>query len=848
MNFNLKTTAIYQAISLDKNFFFKGSEKLRALSFILTFLFLAAFVFGIFTEILSQTALKQLVAGALLSLGLGICFLEISLFFNSKVKKPPLKCSLSRALQKPDQFNLAAFLDFKAGKVCWKSLKQTRKKKLREASKEILLFSLLNPRIGEINFVFQRAGLSFKKIRADLKKEIEKQKTRWAPGFEKIILPALEIASSRKKKRVGAGDILISFARNDPFFQRFLTMNDLGEGDIENLVDWYEKMERRAEESKKFWEQENLLKKGSIGKDWAAGYTITLDKYSFDLRWKVLKNRFREIVGHQAEVRQIERIMEKSEANSVLLVGMPGTGRRSIVEALAQRAFLGRSVASLNYKRILKFDVGQVASQIGSLEELEFELDSCFYQAAQSGNTILVIEEIHHFLREQIKPGTIDISGMLSRYLPLPDFKIIALTSYQGLHRIIERSPALLNLFEKVEVSEISEKETLRLLENFLPFFEQKHNKFVSYKALREILRLSSLYFADLPFPEKAVRLLDESMSWLGTFTSDKVLLPKHIKKVVAEKVEVPLEEMEAKEKETLLNLEDMIHQRIINQTEAVKEVSSALRRARAQIKTRGGPIGSFLFLGPTGVGKTETSKALAQVYFGSEQRMIRLDMSEFQQIEDIKRLLGGEGQEGLLSTPVRENPFSLVLLDEIEKAHPNILNLFLQILDEGFLTAGDGRKVSFKNTMIIATSNAGAELIRQEIRENKGLEIVKEDLLDHLLREGIFRPEFINRFDGVVVFKPLTKKNLLAICGLMLKKLAGNLRDKGIDFEVTGELKGKIVELGYSPEFGAREMRRVVQDKVENLLAKAILSGILKRGNKAKVEVKDQEFNLVIG
>jgi len=295
-----------------------------------------------------------------------------------------------------------------------------------------------------------------------------------------------------------------------------------------------------------------------------------------------------------------------------------------------------------------------------------------------------------------------------------------------------------------------------------------------------------------------------------------------------------------------LLNLEKLIHQRIINQEEAVKEVSAALRRARAEVTVRKGPMGCFLFLGPTGVGKTETSKALTEIYFGAEERMIRMDMSEFQNVEDIPRLIGSAKEKGLLTTQVRENPFSSILLDEIEKAHPNILNLFLQVLDEGFLTDGLGRKVDFKNSIIIATSNAGYQVILEALKTKVEWSGVKEKLLDYLFEKAIFRPEFINRFDAVVVFRPLTKENLLDIAELMLQKLKKNLKEKDIEFIITQSLKEKIVELGYSPIFGAREMRRVIQDKVENVLASALLSGQLKRGD--RVEVEPEEFKLKIG
>jgi ATP-dependent Clp protease ATP-binding subunit ClpC len=259
----------------------------------------------------------------------------------------------------------------------------------------------------------------------------------------------------------------------------------------------------------------------------------------------------------------------------------------------------------------------------------------------------------------------------------------------------------------------------------------------------------------------------------------------------------------------------------------------------------RRGPIGSFLFLGPTGVGKTETAKALAEIYFGSEEKMIRLDMSEFQNLSDIPRLLGGPGEEGLLTTPVRERPFSLLLLDEFEKAHPKILNLFLQVFDEGHLTDGMGRKVSFKNTIIIATSNAGAEIIWEKLKQTQKLEIIKEDLLSYLIQNRIFAPELLNRFDGVIIFKPLTKENLLKIAELLLKKIQKQLKEKDIDFAITEPLKEKIVELSYDPKFGAREIQRVIQEKVGNVLAKEILTGRIKRG--MRIEIDPQSFEIKI-
>jgi ATP-dependent Clp protease ATP-binding subunit ClpC len=384
------------------------------------------------------------------------------------------------------------------------------------------------------------------------------------------------------------------------------------------------------------------------------------------------------------------------------------------------------------------------------------------------------------------------------------------------------------------------------LLENLALILEQKYKIFVSYTAIISIFSFSDRYFPNIPFPKKALNILDEVMVYVSTIPKQKIVLDSHVAKIVSKKTEMPVGELELKEREILLNLEELIHKRIINQAEAVKGISTALRRARAGMAVRKRPMGTFLFLGPTGVGKTETSKALAEIYFGSESRMIRIDMSEFQDVADISRLIGSVTEQGLLTTQVRENPFSLILLDEIEKAHPNILNLFLQILDEGHLTDGQGRKINFKNSIIIATSNAGYKIILGALKEKIKWSGVKEKLLDFLFEKGMFRPEFINRFDSVVIFRPLSKENLLDISELMLQKLKKNLKkEKGIEFIITQLLKEKIVELSYDPKFGAREMRRVIQDKVENILASAILKEELKRGD--RVEIDSKEFKIII-
>ena len=604
-----------------------------------------------------------------------------------------------------------------------------------------------------------------------------------------------------------------------------------------------EDIEKSIERRKKFWKYQNLMKKGTLVKEWTAGYTVTLDKYS-----KNWTNFFRkndsQVIGHNEEIKQVERILSRQEINNVLIVGEPGTGRKELIYSLTKKSLSGQSLDQVNYKKVVELNMASLLAELKSIEEVEVVLDKVFQEAATAGNILLVINEFHNYIGQETKPGIIDIAGIIAPYLQLPQFQIIAVTTYSGLHTYIEKNPSILSLFEKVEVKQITPRETLMTLENLALALERKYKVLISYPAMRKVVSLTDRYMPSLYFPSKAIEILDEVVIYVSNLDEDKIVLPKHVAKVITQKIEIPVGEVESEEKEILLNLENLIHKRIINQNQAVKEISAALRRARSEVTIRKGPMGVFLFLGPTGVGKTETSKALAEVYFKSEKKMIRLDMSEFQSLEDISRLIGSSDQVGLLTTPVRENPFSLILLDEIEKTHPNILNLFLQVLDEGHLTDGKGRKINFKNTIIIATSNAGYKVILKALEEKVEWSGVKQKLLDYLFQEKIFRPEFINRFDGFVVFSPLSKENLLDISDLMLTKLKKNLKEKGIELIITLPLKEKIVELGYSPVFGARQMRRVIQDKVENVLASALLSDKLKIGDKIKI---DSEFNLII-
>jgi ATP-dependent Clp protease ATP-binding subunit ClpC len=808
-----KRSEIFKAVSLSESPIFKFRKFEKRLFSIFFLIFLTLFFISEFS--------KSLLGLSFLSFNLFLIALLKDLFFEQKIKNPR---KVGRIFDK---------IDFDLAKGIYQALRFSKSPKINSS---IFLYFLLNEKNPKINFIFSRLFVPL----SELKKRLLEDK-REEDELENLVT---ELGEGKEKIKIG--EILFNLAQKNKIFKEFLIQYELKPDDLKEVSDWIDYLKEEFLEAKKFWKYENLIKKGTLAREWTAGYTVLLDKFSFDVTKSMRSQAHRRIFAHEDEVKTMETILASPEKNDVLIVGEAGSGRKSMIEFLANNLALGKSLPELNFKRVVLLDLPKIISETETVEEAEKLLDQIFQEVTFAGNIILVIDNIHQYVgvETERKLGVVEISGILSSYLSLPNFCCVGITTFEGLHKNLEQRPLLLESFQKIEVKEVSERETLKILEDRALRLETKYKVFFTFPAIKGIISLCSKYLPAVPFPEKAIDVIDE-LAVLASQRKEKIVLLKDVEGVVERKAKVPIGEVEEVEKRKLLRLEELIHQRIIDQEEAVKEISEALRRARAEVTVRKGPIGSFLFLGPTGVGKTETAKALAEIYFGSEEKMIRLDMSEFQNLSDIERLLGGRGEEGLLTTPVKERPFSLLLLDEFEKAHPKILNLFLQVFDEGHLTDGMGRKVSFKNTLIIATSNAGAEIIWEKLKETQRLEIVKEDLLLHLIQNKIFTPELLNRFDGVIVFKPLAKENLMKIAELLLGKIQKQLKEKEIDLVITEPLKEKIVELSFDPKFGAREMQRVIQDKVGNVLAKAILTGEIKRGNRIEIDPQNFEIKL---
>ncbi len=631
-------------------------------------------------------------------------------------------------------------------------------------------------------------------------------------------------------------DLLIAVYELDKIFQQIIFDYELKEEDLREVGFWQRKREVGKRQRAKFWSRGNLLRSKGIGKDWAGGFTVNLDKFAIDLTQSVkFQPAPRHLYGHKDRLEVLERMLVGG--GNVVLVGEPGVGKRTLLRALAARINTGQTYGPLRYRRLLQIDSGGVIAGAASLNDVVARIQNLFGEALVAENVILVINDLDAFLDPHAEAGRVNATEAL-----LPFFEsrlqIIGLTTPQGYLATIGKNPQLVRRSGKLETQESSPKETLLILQDTVEALEQQSRLFFTYQALQEIVKLSTKLIQNLPNPEKSLEILEETATYVLTKTTDQLVFPEHVQKVVTLRTKVPVEKIAQEEKQTLLNLEEILHERIVGQHEAIMQIANALRRARSGIASEKRPIGSFLFLGPTGVGKTETTKALAAVYFGSEQRIIRFDMSEFQEIHALNRFIGDAdtGTHGRLTEAVIANPFSLILLDELEKAHPKILDLFLQVFDEGRLTDALGRTIDFTNTMIIATSNAGAELIREMVRRGRSPTDAREEILDDLQRQGIFRPEFLNRFDAVIIFRPLQEPELQEVAKRLLTELNARLAEKDIQIKVTPELAAAVARGSFSPEFGARPLRRYIQENLENYLARGLISGKIERGTVVEI------------
>lgn len=565
-----------------------------------------------------------------------------------------------------------------------------------------------------------------------------------------------------------------------------------------------------------------------IGLELLWGYTPTLDQYGTDL--SVDYDFANHLIGREEEVSRMERALTGD--NGVILVGPPGVGKKTVVLEFAHKAMTGVLGDSLSYKRLVELDYNFVFSESVDLDQKKIKLAKILAESESAGNIILVIRDVHRFTNMDF--DGVDFTDVFEQYLEKRKLKIIAISTDADYERYLAGNGRLRKYFETVKVSEPSMEQAMQILVEAANTWEKKQQFIITAQAIRKILNGSNEYITETPFPEKALELLDAVVMYHNQNTKSGSVTAEMVGQVLSEKTGISFAKLGKSDIAKLTNLEEIIHQRLVNQETAVELISKILRSKTVGVVKTGRPIGSFLFLGPTGVGKTETAKVLAKVYFGAESEIIRFDMAEFTGREDLERLIGSvdKNQPGLMTTAIKNKPAALLLLDEIEKAPPEVYNLFLSMIDEGVITDAFGKKINCGHLFIVATSNAGAEYIRQLVSSGSQNEL-QSQVVDYIMKQNIFSPEFVNRFDGVVVYEPLSEENLVKIARILLEELAQELKQKNVFMTISNEAAEKLAHDGYEPEFGARPMRRIIDLSIGDTIGKAILEGNIKGGDR---------------
>ena len=726
--------------------------------------------------------------------------------------------------------------------------------KLRQNQVEIIHLFRVLLKTKEIQNLFIRLDADAKKLVELVDRRLVKiadNKTKGptilAPALQEVLVAAFEDAYKLRQDSVDLLNIIQFCYERDPFLAEILYELEIDKDKIINAVAWF-RVNRRLVENYHSYRRLAGFKPGSnMNRAYTAIATPTLDHFSHDLTIQAKFGALDICVGRDREINNIFEAFTGGH-NGVLLVGSVGVGKSTIIGGLAQLMVAENVPEFLKDKRLVELDVSRLIAGADAAAAEERLLAS-LNEISRSENIILYIDNIENLIG--ISAGSqesLDVSEVLAEAIARKNLYCLAAATTENYAHHIENK-AIGNIMTNIAIKEPETNEAIQILESKVGFLEAKYNIYIVYSALEQAVIMSSRYLHDKFLPLKAIDLLEKA----AILTAKKAVNDpsssfcghEAVAQAISELTGIPASKVTVSESQKLLNLESEIHQRLVDQAEAVNAVAASLRRARAEMKDNKRPIASFLFLGPTGVGKTELAKSVSQVYFGDEDYLIRLDMSEYQTADSVRKMIGDvDGTLGYLTEAVRKKPFALVLLDEIEKANPDILNLLLQLLDDGRLTDGQGRTISFSEAIIIATSNIGAVFIQDQIKAQTPLNIIKQELIDNQLNKYL-RPELINRFDGIIVFKSLSEEDTFAIATLMLKNIKKKLALKGIDLKADKDGVAILAREGYDPKFGARPLRRLLQDKIEDNIANKILAGELRRrdtiiiNSRAEIEVE---------
>lgn len=620
---------------------------------------------------------------------------------------------------------------------------------------------------------------------------------------------------------------------------QFMASHCLTKENSMSVSAWFEERYEKRQQARKWWDKHLLFSYPPLARDWAVGYTPTLDSYVEDLTSPTYQAIPRHIVGRKNELNNMQEVLSKSTEANVVLVGEEGVGKRTVVDALARLIYEGQTGKLLAYKRILKLNMEKILTTYTDMKQREQFLEDLLGEAVGAGQVILLIENIDKYCAAG--EGRIDLTNSFEKYARQSTIQFIGISTPFFYQRFIFANEKMNRLFTRIDVKEIAKNEALTTILHIIPQFETTYNVVIPYETARAVIEKSEFYITSIPFPEKAIELLDQVAAHMSAEAQKNpshkkaVILPEQVDVVLTEKTHIPTrmtDEMRSK----LLSLERLLEERVLFQTDAISQLSAAIRRSFILLGKRKKPLATFLFLGPTGVGKTETAKALASLFFGNESYLSRFDMSLYQSKDDIKTLIGSleTGNPGLLSTSVRQQPYAVLLLDELEKAHPDLINIFLTVIDEGYFTDGFGKRVDCKNLIIIATSNAGADFIyKQQVVMQKLSSVVEvgeeksrsESLIDYLIKAGTFSPEFLNRFDGVVSYNAISNDAIMAIAKKMSSSVQNTILNLyAIKLAIKDETLLAAVQKHYNPAFGARNLEHVVTTEIEDKIATLLL------------------------
>ena len=780
---------------------------------------------------------------------------------------------------------------------------------------EHLLIGLLEEGGGVAARVLSENGVKKEKVISLVSQLISPDQTvrmeesGYTPSARRVLENSYKEAVRFKARLIGTEHLLISIIRdNDCVASRLL--NTIGISIQKLYIDVLAAMGEDAPANK-----EELLK-GAKTK----GSTPTLDSYSRDLTELAREGKLDPVIGRETEIKRLIQILSRRTKNNPCLIGEPGVGKTAVVEGLAQMIIEGNVPETIAEKRVLTLDLSGMVAGSKYRGEFEERIKKVIAEVMEDGEVLLFIDEIHTIIGAGGAEGAIDASNILKPSLARGELQLIGATTIEEYRKYIEKDSALERRFQPVTVEEPSEEEAIAILKGLRGRYEAHHHVTITDAALTAAVKLSARYINDRFMPDKAIDVIDEAASKVrltafveppeikelekeiekledqkeaairdeayekaGTIkkkqekkkekidkirekwqkdkdTRKQVVDEEEIADVVSSWTKIPVRKLEEGESQRLKNLESILHERVIGQEEAVTAVAKAIRRGRVGLKDPKRPIGSFLFLGPTGVGKTELSKALAEAMFGTENALIRVDMSEYMEKHSVSKMIGsppgyvGYDEGGQLSEKVRRNPYSVILFDEIEKAHPDVFNILLQVLDDGHITDAQGRKIDFKNTVIIMTSNAGAESIISPKRlgfgavadEKADYKVMKDRVMEEV--KHLFKPEFINRIDEIIVFHPLNKGHMKDIVTIMLKEIMKRTKEQmNITLSVDEAAKEFLINKGYDEKYGARPLRRTIQSSLEDRLAEEILDGAVKEGDEVLVSQGEAELKFSV-